>query len=226
MPLTPHSPQPSARGRGRPPSITRERIADAGIAMGLRQITFVGLAAALGVSHMALYKHVESLDALKHLVADEIIRRWQIPQALGSAPTGLREYLTVFSASVQGFVKAHPGVTPYMLRRMAATPTVIDKIVTHQAHIAQAYGLPQDQARWLLATVAFHCFAVADTVYSVAGQEPAVPAERAAEEAEMEVELAQGMQALIVGALALVEGGPAKAGGPKGPARAKPHGAA
>ena len=43
--------------RGRPPTITLERIADAGIAMGLPNLTFVGVAAALGVSHMALYKH-------------------------------------------------------------------------------------------------------------------------------------------------------------------------
>jgi len=195
--------QPPPRGRGRPPSITHARIADAGIAMGLRNITFVGLAAALGVSHMALYKHVASLQALKQLVADEIIRRWQIPQALGNQPEGLREYLTVFSASVQEFVKAHPGVTPYVLRRMAASDAVIEKIQAHQRHIAQAYGIAQERAQWLLATVAFHCFAAADTLYSVAEQEPVVDADRAVEEAEMEVEFAQGMQALIVGALHL-----------------------
>lgn len=197
--------EPPARRRGRPPSITLERIADAGIAMGLRNITFVGLAGALGVSHMALYKHVASLEALKQLVADEIIRRWQIPQAAGHAPAQLREYLTLFSASVQGFVKAHPGVTPYVLRRMAASEAVMEKIHSHQRHVAQAYGIPQKRAQWLLATVAFHCFAAADTVYSVAAQEPVVDADRTQEEAEMEVELTRGMQALIVGALLLSE---------------------
>lgn len=193
--------------RGRPRTITRERIADAGIVIGLRNITFVGLAAALGVSHMALYKHVPSLEALKRLVAEEIFGRWQIPQALEDEAAGLEAYLVVFSASVQSFVKAHPGVTPYILRRMAATPAVIDKITAHQRHIAQAYGIPMEQARWLLATVAFHCFAVADTVYSVAGEEPVVAADRTMEEAEMELELVQGMKALIVGALATVGSG-------------------
>ena len=125
-----------ARRRGRPPSITRERIADAGIQMGLRHITFVGLAAALGVSHMALYKHVSSLEALKQLVADEIVSRWRIPQASGSAPLELQDYLILFSASVQDFVKAHPGVTPYVLRRMAASDSVLEKISAHQSHIA------------------------------------------------------------------------------------------
>lgn len=203
------SPSP-ARGRGRPPSITHARIADAGIALGLRNITFVGLAAALGVSHMALYKHVASLEALKQLVADEIIARWQIPQALGDEPSQLREYLTLFSASVQSFVKDHPGVTPYVLRRMAASDAVLEKIHAHQRHIAQAYGIAQQRAQWLLATVAFHCFAAADTLYSVAAQELVVDADRAAEEAEMELEFTRGMQALIVGALLLSEPGNAQ----------------
>lgn len=199
------TPEPAARGR--PRTITRERIADAGIGMGLQNITFVGLAAALGVSHMALYKHVPSLEALKGLVAEEIFSRWQIPQAGSGGRGGLKDYLEVFAASVRDFVKAHPGVTPYVIRRLAATPSMLDKIAGHQRHIAQAYGMTMDQARWLLATVAFHGMAVADTVYSVAGREPVVGAERAMEEAEMELELGQGMQALIIGALAMLEAG-------------------
>ncbi len=193
--------------RGRPRTITRERIVDAGIAIGLPNITFVGVAAALGVSHMALYKHVPSLDALKRLVAQEIFSRWQFPQAFGNERSGLKDYLIAFSTSMREFVKAHPGVTPYVIRRMAATQPMIAKIDGHQSHIAEAYGLSKEHAQWLLATVAFHCLAVADTVYSVAGREPVVEADRAAEEAEMEVELVQGMHALIVGALAMLEQG-------------------
>lgn len=196
---------PERRTRGRPPTITRERIADAGIAMGLPNITFVGLAAALGVSHMALYKHVPSLEELKRLVAEEIFNRWQIPQACSNDRGELKEYLTLFATSVREFVKAHPGVTPYVIRRLAATPSMLEKIEGHQRHIASAYGISMEQSRILLATVAFHGLAVADTVYSVAGLEPVVDAARAAEESEMEVELDQGMQALINGLLAMLE---------------------
>lgn len=194
---------PAPAPRGRPPTITRERIADVGSAIGLRNITFVGFAAALGVSHMALYKHVASLDALKRMVAEEIFKRWQIPQAMGSDPSGLQAYLVVFTESIRAFVQAHPGLTPYVLRRLAAAPSVIEKIQSHQRHIAEAYGIPMAHAQWLLATVAFHGIAVADTIYSVAGLEPVVDADRASEEAEMEVEFTQGMHALIVGALAM-----------------------
>ncbi|WP_137174115.1 TetR/AcrR family transcriptional regulator [Massilia sp. HP4] len=197
-----NSPQRPA-GRGRPPTITRIRIADAGIAMGLPNITFVGLAAALGVSHMALYRHVACLEELKRLVAEEIFSRWEIPRA--SREEDLRAYLCGFATSVRDFVKAHPGVTPYVIRRLAATESMIARIDSHQRHIAEVYAISREQAPWALATVAFHRMAVADTVYSVAGREPGVDAGRAAEEAEMERELEQGMLALIEGVLARLE---------------------
>lgn len=209
---SPVTPPATAPARGRPRSITRERIASAGIALGMADLTFVGVAAALGVSHMALYKHVPSLEELKYLVAEEIFSRWEIPRAAGADGQGvppLETYLLVFSASVRELVKGHRGLTPYVLRRFAATPSMIAKIGAHQRHIAQAYGITAEQARWLLSTVAFHCMAVSDTVYSVAGREPAVAADRMAEEAEMEAELAHGMRALVIGALALLEQGQA-----------------
>ena len=198
------APQPPAT-RGRPRTITRERIVEAGIEIGLPSITFIGVAAALGVSHMALYKHIANLDALKSMVAEEIFTRWQIPRADADRRGGLKEYMILFATSVRVFVKAHPGLTPYVMRRLAATQPMLAKIEEHQSHIAQVYGISKQHARWLLATVAFHGIAVADTVYSVTGRESVIEAERAAEEAEMEAELAQGMHALIVGALVLLE---------------------
>ena len=195
--------QPPAT-RGRPRTITRERIVEAGIEIGLPGITFVGVAAALGVSHMALYKHVANLEALKNLIAEEIFTRWQIPRVDADQRGELKDYLTVFATSVRLFVKAHPGLTPYVIRRLAATQPMLAKIDEHQSHIAQVYGITKAQARWLLATVAFHGIAVADTVYSVTGQ-PVEEAQRLAEESEMEAELDRGMRALIVGALVLMD---------------------
>ena len=199
--MQPPKPTP---GRGRPRTITPERIADVSVAIGLPNLTFVGVAAALGVSHMALYKHVPNIEALKCLVAEEVFQRWQIPRAEDAGGEGLQAYLIRFVISVQAFVKAHPGLTPYVIRRLAATDGMIGKIAEHQAHIAQAYELSLEQSRWLLSTVAFHGFAVADTVYTVSGREPLLAADRVAEESEMEVELIEGMKALIVGALAIL----------------------
>ena len=196
--------QQPVKARGRPPTITLERIAKAGIDIGLPNITFVGVASALGISHMALYKHVTNLKALKRLVAEESFRRWRIPRARQEEPEALQAYLFTFAMSIAEFVKAHPGLTPYVIRRLAATQPMMEKIHAHQAHIAKVYEIPEAQARWLLATVAFHGFAVADTIYSVIGQEPVEATDHAEETAEMEAELAQGLQALITGALAML----------------------
>lgn len=180
---------------GRPPSITRERIADAGIAMGLPAMTFTGVAALLGVSHVALYKHVAHLAALKLLVAEEIFVRWELPD---SGNEDLQNYLLRFSASLRQLVKLHPGLAPYLLRRKATTPAMLARIDAHQEQVAHAYALPKARARWLLSTVAFHCVALADTVYAPAGD-----AWEEEDDAAIEAEFDLGMRALVVGALAM-----------------------
>lgn len=190
--------------RGRPRTITHERIMNAGIEIGLLNITFVGVAAALGVSHMALYKHISSLEELKYLIAEEIFLRWQIPQPDENQPIDLQDYLILFMHSIRELVKSNPGITPYVIRRMASTPSMVAKIESHHDTIARAYHLSKDQARQLNATIAFHCIAVADTIYSVAGKEPIKDAPRASEEAEMEAEFIHSMQALIIGALSML----------------------
>jgi len=188
--MNPATPAP----RGRPRSITFERIADAGIEVGLREITFTGVAAALGVSHMALYKHVPNLDALKRLIAGEIFRRWEIPPLCGQGRRELPAYLDRFVTSLRELVKANPGLAPYLLRRSAATGAMLAKIDQHHVDAARAFGLDREQARWLLATIAFHCIALADTVYSIEGGS-------VEENTALEQEFIQGMHALIIGAL-------------------------
>ena len=156
---------------------------------------------------MALYKHVPSLEKLRHLVAQEIFQRWEIPRVSPDAPLTLEDYLWLFTESVIEFVKSNPGVTPYAIRRLTATPAMLNKIVDHQVHIAQAYQLSMEQSRWLLATLAFHGMAVADTIYTVAGRAPLKNVDRTFEEAEMEIEMRQGMRALIAGVLATLPNG-------------------
>ncbi|EKU28614.1 hypothetical protein C660_19067 [Alcaligenes sp. HPC1271] len=138
-------------------------------------------------------------------MAEEIFSRWQVPRATIPVQDSLEDYLQLFSAATQAFVKANPGITPYVIRRLVATPSMLDKIREHQEHIAQAYGVSFERSRYLMGTVAFHCLAVADTVYAVAGREPRAAVERVVEEVEMEGILQLGMTALIQGALAMSE---------------------
>jgi len=176
------------------------------MAIGLPHLTFVGVAAALGVTHMALYKHVPSLEALKQLVAEEIFSRWESPPlGLAASANGLSDYLQALVVSLRALVKTHPGLTPYLLRRSTATQPMLVKIDQHHREVARTFHISKAQARWLLTTVAFHCIAVADTVYSAADGTSDEKTLRPAEEAELEQEFSQGMSALIVGALALLE---------------------
>jgi len=205
--------------RGRPPSITRERIANAGIALGLPDLTFVGVAEALGVSHMALYKHVPSLESLKHLVTEEIFTRWDFPPLNDNRE--LAGYLGDFVASLHALVKTHPGLPSYLMRQSAATQRMLDKIAAHHRAVSRTYGLPKKQATWLLSTIAFHCIAVADMIYrnsadtdspqtanakslTATSKPTASAAKRARDAATMEREFSKGMHALIIGALTLL----------------------
>ena len=111
--------------RGRPPTITRERIADAGIAMTLPGLSFVGVAAALGVSHIALYKHVASLAALRELVAEAIFERWQAPALDAGAGHAIEEDLHAFQRSLRALVDQNPGLAPFLVSHGAKTPEMV-----------------------------------------------------------------------------------------------------
>ncbi|MBS9726922.1 TetR/AcrR family transcriptional regulator, partial [Pseudomonas stutzeri] len=84
-----------------------------------------------------------------------------------------------------------PGLPPYLLRRSVATTPMLEKIAAHQVHVAEVYGLPIDKARWLLATLAFHCIAGADTIYSIADDE----------DGQVITDFWQGLRALVIGSL-------------------------
>ena len=180
--------------RGRPRTITRERIADAGLKIGLPNITFVGVAAAIGVSHMALYKHVGSLEELKCLIAEEAFKRWQIPVPNDDSRERLKQYLNAFSLAVQEFVKKNPGVTLYVIRHSVATESMLAKINQHQSQIAEIYGITKAQAQHLLSTVAFHTLAASDTVYSLAGKDSTNRTDHNQEQAEMQAALNHVLQ--------------------------------
>lgn len=164
--------------------------------MGLTELTFVGVAARLGVSHMALYKHVPNIEALRQLVAEEMFTRWSMPTLAGES---LHDYLVRFSGSLQDLIRSSPGLGWHLVRPKATTPAMMATIQAHHVAVAAAHDITQDQARWLLSTIALHSIALADTVYAVLREEGST-----AGSAALEADFLLGMQALITGALALL----------------------
>lgn len=117
----------------------------------------------------------------------------------------MQAYLLGFVESLCEVVKAHPGLPPYLLRRSVATTPMLEKIASHQAHVAEVFGLPLDKARWLLATIAFYCIAGADTVYGLVDDETEVLTGRRVQDEEVIAEFKQGMRALVIGSLEVLE---------------------
>ena len=211
--------EPPAPARGRPRTLTRERIAEAGMQIGLPALTFTGVASALGVSHVALYKHVPNLEELKRLVAAEIFERWQMPPLpqegaeggadgekgekgeSGKGSGDLEAYLLAFTHSLRDLARAYPGLAPWLIRRAAATPAMTARIDEHHAQVARAFGISKEDTRQTLAMVAFHCIAVADTVCATPEAPHASEQENSADRAEIEADFERGMRALIAGAL-------------------------
>jgi len=196
---------------GRPRTITPERLADAGMAMGLPDLSMLGMAAALKVSPTALYRHFSRLEDLKGYIAQEMFLRWPLPPVPSGEGRNLEHYLLQFSASMWELVERHAGISPYLLRADMMTPAMRAKIQAHHEAVARAFALPFAHAQWLLFTVAYHCVAVADTVLPM----PVIPdAEvNALRAAGLVVEdyprlvrqrYDQSVRALIVGALAIV----------------------
>lgn len=190
--------------RGRPATIDLEQIIAVGVATGLTKITFVGVAAQLGVSHMALYNHVKGLEKLKTLTAENIFINWPLPKP--TSQNTLKDHLIALASSMWQLVEKHPGITPYLLRRDMITKPMENNILRHQEEIAKSYNVPLIKAHWLAFTISYHCLAVADTVLPLQSDEMdlqlytsqmTIPG--------IDEEYATGIHALILGSLAMLD---------------------
>jgi AcrR family transcriptional regulator len=123
---------------GRPPTTDRDAVLSAALAIadegGLEAVTMQSVARRLGVTPMALYRHVESkadlLDGLVELLLAEV----------GPIPSGLgwQERLRRAGRAVRTTAQRHPGVFPLLLQRPAATSGAL--AVRHEIYAALEAG--------------------------------------------------------------------------------------
>jgi AcrR family transcriptional regulator len=66
--------------RGRPQTITRERLVEAAIEMGLVNLTLAGIARRLGITVQSIYNYVKDRDELVKLTADVLAERFPMPE--------------------------------------------------------------------------------------------------------------------------------------------------
>lgn len=106
---------------GRAPQIDRDAVLRAGLALadeaGLDAVTMAAVAARLGVTPMALYRHVANkgdlLDGLVEVLLEEIPR---LPAELA-----WDRQLAAAAAALRRVAKRHPAVFPLLLARPART---------------------------------------------------------------------------------------------------------
>ena len=110
---------------GRPAQISREAVLAAGLAIadaeGLEAVTMQGVALRLGVTPMALYRHV----ADKADLLDGLVERLLGEVATGASDGSWEERLRRLGRSVRGVARRHPNVFPLLLQRPATTPAAL-----------------------------------------------------------------------------------------------------
>ena len=131
------------RPRGRPPAIDRETVYDTAIrlldAEGVEALTMRRLASELGVSAMALYRHVGSKDELLMVLIDRLAARLVYPPR----PPDPKGAMLVLWSTIYDSLAEHPWVPGVLARRQMMAPSVLGAIEEIHAALRDA-GLSID----------------------------------------------------------------------------------
>lgn len=165
--------------RGRPPSLSLDRIVDAAVACvarnGLDALTIRAVAAEAGSSPMALYRHVADRDELVARTVDRILGMAELPPHPRRA--GERgPWLTAMAATVHRVLVGHPGVAEHLLV-MGPTGEQGFAVMDQICHVLADTGREPEQVAstylWLMVTVAAYAarHTRADALAGLAGIE-------------------------------------------------------
>ncbi|SNS52668.1 hypothetical protein SAMN05421642_103146 [Rhodococcoides kyotonense] len=187
---------------------------EAGIELTLPKLTVKSVAEKLGVSIVAIYNNIDDVEALKGLVAEAILRRWDFPEPTLELP--IHDALLSVAMNLRALVHRNPGIAQYLVNIDADSPDALAKIDAVQQRYATVYGLRPKQAMWAVATVAEHAIALAEMVH-VTGRRQNQPAmadrtdltlipravDRTARSLDADFELS--MRAVVLGAIAVID---------------------
>lgn len=138
-------------------------MAQAGIELSLPEVSVKSVADKLGVSIVAIYNNVDGAEALKSLIAEEILRRWMPPSP--SKDQCLDDALLELSQNLRGLVHENPGIAHYLATVDATSRTVLVKIDAVQTVYRQIYGFTPKQTSWMVSTVSQHAIAIAEHIH-------------------------------------------------------------
>lgn len=129
--------------------LTRSRIvAEAAVVAdetGLDRLTLAAVAKRCGVSLPGLYKHIDSLDAVKRDLAVQAVRDLTGAMAMAAAGLSGRDALHAVATAYRDFGRAHPGAAAAGIRAPAPDDTEHQAAglaaVTLLASVLKGYGI-------------------------------------------------------------------------------------
>ena len=99
------------RQGGRPPLITLDDVVAIGRDLGMRRLNLNAVAARLGVSATALYRHIEGRWELEQLVGESLLAELDLRDDPGA---DIERHLLSFALQLQGFTAERPGLASYL----------------------------------------------------------------------------------------------------------------
>lgn len=130
---------------GPKPRITRGDIVDAVLEIGLDKFTLTDVAAKLGVSPSALYRHVESRDDIIGLVLARVARGLSTDVTAATWQDLLRDYGRTFWDTCEHY----PGLSRVLIGFPGA-PVVARKVLANYLKRLQEFGLGRQRAIFAL----------------------------------------------------------------------------
>jgi AcrR family transcriptional regulator len=101
----------TSRPGGRPPLITLDDVIAIGRDLGMRRLSINAVAARLGVTATALYRHVGSRWELERLVGESLLAELDLRD---DPDADTEQHLLSFALQLQDFCAEHPGLASYL----------------------------------------------------------------------------------------------------------------
>lgn len=128
--------------------LTREEIVDVAMAhvdaLGLGSLSTRQLAAELGVTPMALYRHVRNKDEILVAVVDVLLTRLGLP---GVEASQWRAWLEELAQSLRGLFVEHPVAVEVFARQPVTTPGALRRLTAASVVLEQAGFAPEEAVR-------------------------------------------------------------------------------
>lgn len=137
---------------GRPAKVSRDKIIDAVLEVGIMEPRFTKIAEKLGVTVSALYRHVKDMDELVFITADKQLRRFPIPPDNGE---DWLDWAFEFGLSVKRFFSTFPGFAEFSISRIPRHLAVLERHET-SIKIALRSGFNPVEALWATRGVINH----------------------------------------------------------------------